>query len=310
MCIFFAEKFAHIKNVCTFAVYYFTNTLIFVLMIEIEKLKFGYGKKRLLFDNLDLSLRGGRIYGLLGRNGTGKTSLLKIVTGMRFPKSGSCTVFGRKSEKRYPSILEKIMFVPEEIYTPNLTISDYESSYASFYPRFDHKRFDALMEEFELSKSANLKTLSLGEKKKAVLAFAVAANTEILILDEPTNGLDIPSKSQFRRMIAALATEERCVVISTHQAQDIEKLIDSVIILENGNILLQSDTETVCEKLALEISPEKLPHALYSEEKLGGVFNVVRNDGHETSEFNLELFFKAAMANKKIIGDLFNPKKQ
>ncbi|MDR2084822.1 MAG: ABC transporter ATP-binding protein [Bacteroidales bacterium] len=279
-------------------------------MVEIENLKFGYDKKKLLFNNLNLSLSEGKIYGLLGRNGTGKTSLLKIIIGMRFPESGNCNVFGKESRKRLPSMLEEIMFIPEEVYTPNLSISDYESVYSSFYPNFNHEYFILLLEEFELSKKDYLKKLSLGQKKKAVLAFAMAANTKILILDEPTNGLDIPSKSQFRRMIASSVTDDKCVIISTHQAQDIEKLIDSVIILDNGNILLQSTTEEISEKLAIEITSEIMSQALYSEERLGGVYNVVKNNYDEASEFNLELFFNAVMANKQAMKNLFNPKKQ
>ncbi|MDR0363462.1 MAG: ABC transporter ATP-binding protein [Bacteroidales bacterium] len=279
-------------------------------MIKIEKLKFGYSKDRLLFDNLDLSLSGGCIYGLLGRNGTGKTSLLKVIMGMCFPKSGVCKVFGLPSEKRLPSMLCEMMFVPEEIFTPSLRIAEYESSYAGFYPRFDHKLFKTLLKEFELNEADKLKSLSLGERKKALLAFAMAANTKILIMDEPTNGLDIPSKSQFRQMIASLAMENRCIIVSTHQAQDIEKLIDSVIILDNGDILIQSDMEQIVRKLAFQISPEKPSGALYSEEKMGGVYSVSKNDDEGAcGEFHLDLLFNATMANKTAMKELFNHKK-
>ncbi|MDL2227450.1 ABC transporter ATP-binding protein [Odoribacter sp. OttesenSCG-928-L07] len=279
-------------------------------MIEIKNLKFGYDKKKLLFNDLNLNLSQGKIYGLLGRNGTGKTTLLKIIMGLRFPKSGTCNVFGLESKKRLPSMLEQIMFVPEEVYTPDIRIWEYEASYSSLYPNFNYVKFDNFLQEFELQKTDKLKSLSLGQKKKAVLAFAMAASTKLLILDEPTNGLDIPSKSQFRKIVASLATDENCIIISTHQAQDVEKLIDSVIILDDGNILLQSTTEEISEKLAIEISSEVLPQAIYCEERLGGVYNVTKNIYNEPTEFNLELFFNAVMANKQVMIDLFNTKKQ
>ena len=277
-------------------------------MVKIENLKFGYSRDRLLFNDLSLSLRGGGIYGLLGRNGTGKTSLLKIMTGMRFPTSGNCIVLGEKPQKRLPSMLQEIIFVPEEIYVPDMSIATYQSVYAPFYPKFSDELFEKFIQEFDLKKADNLKSLSLGQKKQAVLSFAMATNAKLIILDEPTNGLDIPAKSQFRRIVASLAVEDNCIIISTHQAQDIEKLIDTVIILDGGDILLQSTTEDICNKLSFEVASTTLPNTFYSEEKIGGTYCVSKNLSGELSEFSLELFFNAVMANKQEMKNLFNTK--
>ena len=277
-------------------------------MVKIENLKFGYSRDRLLFNDLSLSLRGGGIYGLLGRNGTGKTSLLKIMTGMRFPTSGNCIVLGEKPQKRLPSMLQKIIFVPEEIYVPDMSIATYQSVYAPFYPKFSGELFEKFIQEFDLKKADKLKSLSLGQKKQAVLSFAMATNAKLIILDEPTNGLDIPAKSQFRRIVASLAVEDNCIIISTHQAQDIEKLIDTVIILDGGDILLQSTTEDICKKLSFEVASTTLPNTFYSEEKIGGTYCVSKNLSGELSEFSLELFFNAVMANKQEMKNLFNTK--
>ncbi len=279
-------------------------------MIQIENLQFNYGKRSKVFANLDLSLQGGHIYGLLGRNGTGKTTLLKIIMGLLFPKSGNCIVLGDDSSKRKPSILCKMFFMAEEFYTPSFTIEKYKQLYAPYYPHFNHEEFDCYLQEFELMRNAHLQKMSLGQKKKAMLAFAMAANTQILILDEPTNGLDIPSKSQFRRIIASLATENRCIIISTHQVRDIDKLIDSVIILDDREVVLSRDVEDICEKLKFTVAQNLVSEAIYSEESIDGYQTVLQNTDNDYTQLNLELFFNAVIRNKQLVRNIFNAKKQ
>ena len=187
-------------------------------MIRINNLKFSYHKNRDLFSDLHLELSKGHIYGLLGKNGAGKTTLLKLMTGLCFPIQGEVKVFGTDSFLRTTKMLEKIYFLPEEIYSPSLKISNYLSANSVFYPNFDNKLFYDLLEELEFDQFNDLiSKLSLGQKKKVAIAFAIAAKTDILIMDEPTNGLDIPSKSIFRKIIARIATEDRIILISTHQ---------------------------------------------------------------------------------------------
>ncbi len=275
-------------------------------MIQIENLNFRYSKRTKLFDGLNLSMDSGLIYGLLGRNGAGKTTLLKIMSGMLFPKDGICRVLGYESSKRHPAMLSDIFFVPEEFYAPALTIRQYVDIYAPFYPEFSHEQFDTYMDELQLSKEYHFKSLSLGQKKKAVLGFALAANTRILILDEPTNGLDIPSKTQFRRMVASTATEDRCIIISTHQVRDIDKLIDAVIILDNSKVVLNHTVESITEKLSFKTIGETTGEELYIEESIAGYQTITSNTGDETTQINLELLFNATMANQQAIRNIFN----
>ena len=193
-------------------------------MISIDNLSFAY-KKKPVFDGLNLEFKAGHVYGLLGRNGTGKTSLLRNIAGLLFPKKGSITVNGCTPSKRLPIFLEDVFMVPEEFYLPDIPIATYIKNYAPFYPRFDNDKFNKYISVFEIPADSTLQNMSYGQKKKVLLAFAVATNARVLLMDEPTNGLDIMSKSQFRKILAEALDEERCIIISTHQVKDLENLL-------------------------------------------------------------------------------------
>ena len=275
-------------------------------MIQIENLDFNYGRRPKLFERLSLSLNSGCIYGLLGRNGAGKTTLLKIGMGLLFPKGGNCRVLGYESRERQPAMLADMMFVPEEFYAPDMSIRRYVDLYAPFYPAFSREQFRAYMNEMELSDGEHFNSFSLGQKKRAILAFALAANTRVLLLDEPTNGLDIPAKAQFRRLLASVAADNRCIVISTHQVRDVEKLIDSVVILDNGRITLNRSIEEITGKLSFRIVSDLTGQELYAESSIGGYQALMPNTGEEPTQIDLELLFNATMTNPQAIKDIFN----
>ncbi len=275
-------------------------------MIQIENLDFKYGRRPPLFGGLNLSLNSGRIYGLLGRNGAGKTTLLKIMMGLLFPKGGSCRVLGNDSHKRQPATLADMLFVPEEFYAPEMTIRRYVDLYAPFYPAFNYEQFNTYMHELQLSDREHFNSFSLGQKKKVVLAFALAANTRVLLLDEPTNGLDIPSKTQFRRMLASVAAEDRCILISTHQVRDVENLIDAVVVLDNGQVILNRDIEDITAKLSFRTVPELTGQELYSESSIAGYQVLLSNTNGESTQIDLELLFNAVITNRQAIKDIFN----
>lgn len=168
-------------------------------MIQMHGIGFQYSRKP-LFDKLDLEIPKGNIYGLLGMNGAGKTTLLKLISGQLFSAEGHVSVLGYNPAERQPQMLQELFHLPEEFLLPRMRAAEYLKLYAPFYPRFDHVAFERYCAEFDLDMSQNLNELSFGQKKKFLLSFGLASNTSLLILDEPTNGLDIPSKSQFRRM--------------------------------------------------------------------------------------------------------------
>lgn len=208
-------------------------------MIDLKDVTFGYKRQNKLFNSLQLNLANSGICGLLGKNGSGKTTLLKIISGLIFPDEGAIQVFGHIPKKRNPSFLNEIFFLPEDFFVPTLTADHYVNFYAPFYTSFDHASFQNNMAEFDLPRNKLLTQLSYGQKKKFLIAFGLATNCSLLILDEPTNGLDIPSKTQFRKLLAATITDKKLFLISTHQVHDVEKLIDTIVILDEGNIILQ-----------------------------------------------------------------------
>lgn len=276
-------------------------------MIQLQNVHFQYKKKTPLFQALNLEIPAGNIYGLLGKNGVGKTSLLKLIGGLVFPKSGEISVMGFNPEQRFPAFLSDLFFMPEELHVPALKISTFEKVYAPFYPRYDSKQFHEYLSEFELDAEKTLTALSQGQKKKAITAFGLATNSRLLILDEPTNGLDIPSKSLFRKLLTTAITDERTCIISTHQVRDMGNLMDPIIIMDEGQIIFNDSVETIAEKLQFEVkySRGEPDNVLYAERVPGGYMVVTENlDGEET-EVDIEVFFNAMMANKQAIRALF-----
>lgn len=277
-------------------------------MIRLNNIKFGYVKSRPIFNGLNLTMGPGHIYGLLGKNGAGKTTLLKIMSGLRFPDGGEATILNENASLRKAATLQDIYFLQEEMYVPHLKISQFEKAFAPLYPNFSREQFTEYLNEFELDKEFGyLDKLSHGQKKKALIAFALATNTKILFMDEPTNGLDIPSKSTFRRLMASTTDDSRLVIISTHQVRDLHSLIDMVAILDNGQMVLNASTFEITEKLLFDVDNTKCSEGktFYTEETPRGIYQVKENANQIDSTLDLELLFNAAISNKNEISNLF-----
>src|ERR1700722_1543205 len=263
-------------------------------MIQIEHLDFWYKKGRPVFRDLSLSLRAGHIYGLLGKNGAGKSTLLKNIAGLAFPAAGSCVVNGIRSARRSVSLLEDLYFLPEEIFVPSLTPGHFLRNTASFYPRFSIADFYNHLRVLDVDPEEVMSSLSFGQQKKAMIAFGLATNASVLMMDEPTNGLDIPSKVQFRKLIASGLDEGRCVIISTHQVRDLDSLIDTILILDHHRIVVNRPVDELTEKLLFGIFPDtKGLDVLYEEESVRGKHAILRNLSGKYSKMDLELFFNA-----------------
>lgn len=276
-------------------------------MVELQQVHFRYKKKKPLFENLSLTLQPGLIYGLLGKNGAGKSSLLKHISGLLYPNSGTCTVFGSDASARKPEMLQDIYLIPEEFNLPAIRLSTYVKMNAVFYSRFSYSQLNAYLAEFELPEDAKLSTLSYGQKKKFLIAFGLATNARLLIMDEPTNGLDIPSKSQFRKIMVSALDEEKIIVISTHQVRDLENLIDNVVVLENGNIIFNRNIAEISEKLAFEYDLSGIPaeEVLYAEELQGRKAGIVKNIPGHDARVDLELLFNGIIKNAAAINEHF-----
>jgi len=277
-------------------------------MIQLDNVQFGYVKTRPLFNGVTLHLEQGHLYGLLGRNGAGKSTLLKIMTGVLFPQSGEVLLDGQPSYKRTTKQLQDVYFLQEEIYVPHLKISQFEKAFAPFYPNFSHDQFIEYLREFEMDNMPGfIDKFSHGQKKKVMIAFALATNVPLLIMDEPTNGLDIPSKSIFRKIMASYADEQKTVLISTHQVRDLHSLIDAVSIIDNGRMILNASTYEITDKLLFDVDDQKSQDSkvFYTEETPRGIYQVKENLNHVDSAIDLELLFNAAIQNKKEFTEMF-----
>jgi len=284
-------------------VYYLTNT---VDMIEINNLNFGYSKHKPLFKNMSMRLSNGHIYGLLGKNGAGKSTLLKNLAGLVYAQSGKLDVMGFNPAKRQPALLAQICFIPEEFYLPPVKIDSYLKANAPFYPNFDHQYLATLLKEFDIPVTNKLIDMSYGQKKKFIIAFGLATQAKLVIMDEPTNGLDIPSKAQFRKIMASALTDERCIIISTHQVRDLDNLIDTIIMLDENDVALKASVEEITTKLTFKKVKEIDESIFYAEPSLSGYNAVMPNYHHEESKLDIELLFNAILAEKNKFKPLFS----
>lgn len=280
-------------------------------MITVENLSFLYRKsKRAVLHDFSLSFEKGRVYGLLGKNGAGKSTLLYLMSGLLTPKSGKVVYHDVDVRRRLPITLQDMFLVPEEFDLPPVSLISYIELNSPFYPRFSKEDMVKYLHYFEMDINIDLGALSMGQKKKVFMSFALATNTSLLLMDEPTNGLDIPGKSQFRKFIASGMTDDKTILISTHQVRDIDKVLDHVLIMDNSRVLLNESTMSICDKLFFTESEnrELLQSSLFSTPSIQGNFLLLPNESGEDSEINLELLFNATLAVPERISALFHSK--
>lgn len=272
-------------------------------MIHVQGLEFGYKRSRKVFRGLGLELGQGSITGLLGRNGEGKTTLLKLLTGQLLRQSGQLEVLGHDPKRRQVAFLQQVYLLPEEVAVPSISIAKFFEVNGAFYPNYDEAMGRELLQIFSLSPEMNLKKISQGQKKKALIAFALALRVPLLLMDEPTNGLDIPSKSEFRRVLAQYTSDEQTIIISTHQVRDLEQIIDSVLVLEQGQIICQATVSEIASRLRFApVQPGEATQPLYTEQSPLGLLGVfARGEDEEAEDFSMELFFNALLAARPAV---------
>lgn len=278
-------------------------------MIEVENLSFRYGKRRAkVLEDFSMNLDQGSVYGLLGKNGTGKSTLLYLMAGLLRPQTGTILYKGVDVKKRFLDTLQDMFLVPEEFALPNVSLKQYVKLNAPFYPHFSDELLNACLRDFDMNEDIHLGELSMGQKKKAFMCFALAANTSLLMMDEPTNGLDIPSKSQFRKVIASGMSDEKAVIISTHQVRDIDSLLDHVLIMDGTKLLLNESVSAICEKLyfAEQGMNDPTDGALYVQPSVHGNSVILPNEFGEDSNMNLEVLFNAMLAERERMQQILN----
>lgn len=276
-------------------------------MIEIKDLAFSYGKTPIL-KSITTTLEEGRIYGLLGENGVGKTTLLTLLCGLKKVCSGSITTDGENPFDRTPTLLQNQFYLPDEVLPVAMKAECFAKERGAFWPDYDHSKFLEIMKEFENDPAKKMNQMSAGQLKKTYISLALACGCKYIFMDEPTNGLDIPSKTQFRSAIMKYTSDDSTIVISTHQVRDLENIIDPIIILDRQDVLLNASVEEITSKLYFDYGTQPHPESLYSEQLPGGFIQVYPNTTGEDSKINVEALFNAVHKNKELIKGMFSNK--
>ena len=280
-------------------------------MLQINQISFSYNKHRgELFHDFSLELNAGSVYGLLGKNGAGKSTLIYLMTGLLTPKSGEALLDGVNVRKRLPQTMSDIFLIPEEFDMPRLTLKKYVDINAPFYPRFSKEDMERYLDIFEMGGMMDVKlnALSMGQKKKVFMSFAFATNTRVLIMDEPTNGLDIPSKSQFRKLVTSGMTDDKLMLISTHQVRDISDILDHVTIIDQSKVLLNTSFADVTKRLAFRPQREG-DQPIFAQPSTFGTMVAVPAEPDEETNVDLEMLFNATLQNPEAINNLFTTQK-
>ncbi len=274
-------------------------------MVEIKDLGFAYGN-HIVLKNISMQLEPGRIYGLLGENGVGKTTLLTLLCGLKEPHKGSIDIDGQNPYDRTPSLLSDQYYLSDEVAAVNMKAIDYAKTYGGFWTNFDLNMFSEIMSVFEMDGEQKMNRMSAGQLKKTYISFALATGSKYLFMDEPTNGLDIPSKTQFRKAITKYTRPDSIILISTHQVRDLENIIDPIIILDRQDVLLNASVEEISSKLYFDYTSEPMAEAIYKENTLAGNIHVALNRSGEESKVNVEALFNTVLQNKDLIKSIFH----
>lgn len=274
-------------------------------MIKIKDLRFSYDNHVVLKD-ISMELQEGRIYGLLGENGVGKTTLLTLLAGLKDTDEGTVDIDGQIPFERKPSFLSNIYYLPDEVPALRRKAIDFAVDHGQYWTNFSVDKFSEIMKIFDTDQDQRMDQMSYGQLKKTMISFALACNTKYLFMDEPTNGLDIPSKAQFRKAVSKYTSDDSTLLISTHQARDLEAIIDPIIILDHKDVLLNATLDEIAQKLYFDYSSEADSDALYQEMVPGGNIQVSVNKTGAESKVNIEALFNAVLLHKNLIKEMFN----
>ena len=277
-------------------------------MIDIQSLTFRYrkGKGAPVMEQLDLRIPEGHIYGLLGPNGIGKTTLLSLLSGLKKPQKGAVQIDGYNPFDRIPSFLEKLSFVPDEVAGIRERPVDFAITKGKFYPAFSQDLFQSLLQLFNVDSSKLMSSMSYGERKKTYMAFHIACQTPYLFFDEPTNGLDLTAKALFRKALAAYSAEDATIIIATHQLADIESIIDSVILFDRSGEVLCMKIDEIGRRLRFAYDPLPRQDALWTEQLPTGCVQLFPNPEGEETRCHVTALYNAFYAKKEQLLRMMN----
>ncbi len=214
-------------------------------ILEIKDLNKSYGKKQILKD-INITLEKGKIIGLLGKNGVGKTTLIKLINDLLTPTSGEILVNGKPVGVESKKI---ISYLPERTYlNKQMKVSEVIEFFKDFYEDFDEKKAIKLLKDLDLDVNEHLSKMSKGMQEKVQLVLVMSRNADLYILDEPLGGVDPATRDYILDTILSNFKDGASVIISTHLISDIERILDEVIFIDNGQIILQSDADKLRKK--------------------------------------------------------------
>jgi len=274
-------------------------------VILLDDVSFAY-RRNVLYHDFSLQLSEPGVYGVFGRNGSGKSTLLKLLAGLLFPAKGRIVVRGHQPRQRHPDFLSQVYIVPEEFHLPDLSPAQLGKDHAAFYPKFSASAFGDYLALFEVPERTRFGRMSLGQKKKSVIAFALATFTPLLLLDEPTNGLDILGRDQFRAIVARPEHQSRQILISTHQAHDLERIMTHILFLDSARLALSATMCELQDALAMGVAADAqalvaLDGLIYQEAIGEQLAWVAARRGKSGGKVQLELLYKALSRDKPAV---------
>ncbi len=288
------------KVIYTFVVFYLTITLKHdSKMLKFDDVTYCYKGAKEALDSVRASIGAG-IHLLVGENGAGKTTLLHVAAGLLRPQKGLCTYDGVATGVRSPHIMGRLFLLTDDPQYPANTIEECVGCHAIFYPQFSREVLDDCLREFGLNGNERLDRLSLGNRKKALLSYCLALRTDLLLLDEPANGLDIQSKKTLQRLLVRHISDSQTVIVSTHTTADLQNLYSGLIVMHRSRLLLAMSVADIMSRLAFVVGPVKAPEALYSETAADGVHSIVAADGNGETEIDFELLYCALCATENL----------
>lgn len=263
------------------------------MLIQLKDAVVRYGRKKPAALDGITAVIGPGIHLLLGENGAGKTTLLHLIDGLRFPSSGCCLADGTDTRLRRPDITSRVCFLGDDMQFPAKTINEMVRIHAPFYPRFSAEMLAENLGTFALDGSEKLRSLSLGNRRKAMVAYMLSLRAEVILLDEPANGLDIESKIALQQMIARCIDDTQTVIVSTHTIDDLRNLFDGVIVLRHGRLQLASPIDRILRRVSFVTAAEPAGHAFHCEQRLGRWHCIVPNNGGADTDIDFRLLYTA-----------------